>query len=175
MTSPSQINAQIPTTLAAGRYPLVVRSIERQAASVATTIVVSRYSPALFVDTEGRPSIFHMDGRPVTPQAPARRDEQLVMYGTGFGVTRPRVNSGAASPANALSDRLQVFFGNPGYRQAEMIVEWSGLMAGEVGVNQVFIRVPGDRLRGEALPVTLRIGGVNSPSAGPAVPKVAVE
>jgi uncharacterized protein (TIGR03437 family) len=177
LTSPSQINAQIPPNLAAGRYSLVVRSIDRLAASVATNLVVARYAPAVFVDEQGRPAIYHLDGRQVTKDAPATRDERLVLYGTGFGATRPRLAPGAAAPAGqaAITDKAQVFFGNPGYRQAEMIVEWSGLMPGEVGVNQVLLYVPGDRLRGEALPVTVRIGGVNSPSAGPAVPKVAVE
>jgi len=30
-------------------------------------------------------------------------------------------------------------------------------------------------MRGDALPVTVRIGGVNSPTSGPVVPFVAVE
>jgi uncharacterized protein (TIGR03437 family) len=176
LTSPTQINAQLPPTLAAGRYPLIVRSLDRQAASVATQVTVSRFAPAIFLDQQGRPAIYHADGRLVTKEAPARRDERLVMYATGFGATRgPRVIAGEAAPQNAIAERTQVFFGNPGYRQAEMIVEWSGLIPGMIGVNQVNLYVPGDRLRGEALPVTIRIGGVNSPSTGPAVPKVAVE
>ena len=50
MTSPTQINAQIPPELAPGNYPLVVRSVERQASSASQTLTVSKYAPAVFVD-----------------------------------------------------------------------------------------------------------------------------
>src|ERR1019366_7891510 len=39
-TSPTQINAQLPPTLAAGRYPLVVRSLAGQAASSSINLTV---------------------------------------------------------------------------------------------------------------------------------------
>ena len=39
--------------------------------------------------------------------------------------------------------------------------------AGLVGVYQINARVPGFHLKGDALPVTLRIGGVSSPTTGP--------
>jgi hypothetical protein len=44
-----------------------------------------------------------------------------------------------------------------------------------VGLNQINIYVPGDHMRGDALPVTLRIAGIESPKAGPAIPSVALE
>src|SRR5258707_9015228 len=50
LTSDSQINFQVPPTLVAGRYPLVVRSIDRKAASVATTVTISKVAPAIFTD-----------------------------------------------------------------------------------------------------------------------------
>src|SRR5207245_1092206 len=106
------------------------------------------------------------------------RDERLVIYATGLGVTKGgKVTAGAPAPSNplAVTDKVQVFFGNPGYKEAEQIVEWSGLVPGMVGLNQINIRVPGAHIRGDALPVTLRIGGVNSPTIGVAAPKVAVD
>jgi uncharacterized protein (TIGR03437 family) len=74
-----------------------------------------------------------------------------------------------------VTDKVQVFFGNPGYSQAEVIVDWSGLVPGSVGLYQINVRVPGVHMKGDALPVQIRVGGVNSPSTGPAVPYVAVE
>ena len=48
MSTPS--GAQIPTDLAAGNYPLIVRSIDRQASSVQQVVRVARYAPAVFVE-----------------------------------------------------------------------------------------------------------------------------
>jgi uncharacterized protein (TIGR03437 family) len=74
----------------------------------------------------------------------------------------------------AVTDAVQVFFGPQGYSQAPMIVEWSGLVPGLIGVNQINVRVPGVHLKGDTLPVTIKIGGVSSPTTGPAVPTVAL-
>jgi len=55
------------------------------------------------------------------------------------------------------------------------VVEWSGLAAGLIGVYEVHLYVPGDRMRGENLDVTIRVGGVDSPTGGEFDPKIAVE
>jgi len=164
--------------LAAGRYPLVVRSIDRQAASAAVQVTVSRYGPAVFTHPDGQILLYRTDGRPVNRQNPAKRDEPLVLYATGLGVTTGgRVTAGAAAPSSplAVTAKAQLYFGDPRYREAEIIVDWSGLVPGLVGVYQLNIRVPGAHIRGQALPVTLRIGGVSSSTTGPLPAVVAVD
>jgi len=178
MTSPTQINAQIPPELAVGTYPLVVRSVERQAASAPQQLTVSKYAPAVFTDGVGKTLLFHADGRRVDHDSPATRDEHLLMYAAGLGpTTGGPVTSGAPSPADppAVVKGLQVFFGDPRWEQAEIIVDWSGLAPGMVGVYQLNLRIPGFHINGDALPVTLRIGNVNSPTTGPVVPYVSVD
>ncbi|MGH9722171.1 MAG: hypothetical protein ACRD8O_18330, partial [Bryobacteraceae bacterium] len=178
LTSETQINAQIPPELPAGRYPLIIRSLDRLAASQITQLTVSRSAPAVFVNENGYAAIYHADGRPVTKEHPAKRDEQLVLFATGLGATRGgRVTAGAPAPSSplAVTERVQVYFGDIRYREAEVIVDWSGLLPGSVGVNQISLRVPGAHIRGETLPVTLRISGVTSPTTGPAPPRVAVD
>jgi uncharacterized protein (TIGR03437 family) len=59
--------------------------------------------------------------------------------------------------------------------QEEMIVDWSGLVPGYVGLYQINLRVPGFHEKGPDLRVVLRIGGVESPLTGPLVPTVPVE
>ena len=178
MTSAGQINAQIPPEFAAGRYTVMVRSADRKLASGTQQINVTRYAPAVFVDPETRQAaIFHRDGQPVTKNRPAGRDDRLVMYAVGLGVTKGgRVTAGNAAPLDplAVTDAVKVFFGNPALREAEMVVEWSGLVPGLVGVYQLNLYVPWYRMQGDALPVTIRIGGVDSQKEGPAVPTVAV-
>ncbi len=178
LSSSGQINAQIPPSLPAGRYSLVVRSIDKQAASFTTTVAVSKYAPAVFVGENGQPAILHQDGSPVTKDSPAKRDERLVLYATGLGPTKGgKVVAGQPAPSNpvAVTDKVQVYFGDPRIKQSEIIVEWSGLAPGYIGLNQINLRVPGDHVKGDALPVTIRVGGVNSPTTGPAVPKVAAQ
>ena len=178
LVSANQINAQLPLGLAAGRYPLVVRSLTKQASSVSqASITVAKYAPAVFV-SGSQAAIVHKDGGYVTKSRPANRDEPLVLYATGLGATHGgAVTAGAPAPASplALTDPVQVFFGNPGYSQAGIIVDYSGLVPGFVGLNQINLRVPGNHLKGDALPITIKIGGVSSPSTGPVVPTVAVQ
>ena len=176
-TSSGQINAQIPNTLAAGRYPLVVRSVSGQAASSSVTITVSKYAPAIFVDSNGT-AIFHSDGSRVDQSHPGHRDEKLTIYATGLGTTTGgRVTPGAPSPASplAVTAPINLYFGNPLIKEAGIIVNWSGLLPGSVGVYQINCTIPGAHINGDSLPITLKIGGVSSPVTGVNVPFVAVQ
>jgi uncharacterized protein (TIGR03437 family) len=176
-TSPTQVNAQLPFTLAAGRYPLVVRSIANQAASASVNVTVSRYAPAIFFDAQG-PAILHQDGTRVNKDHPASRDEPLTIYATGLGTTTGgKVATGVPSPSSplAVTAPVQVFFGNPTISDAGVIVDWSGLAPGMIGVYQISCRIPGTHLKGDALPVTVRIGGVSNPTSGPTAAVVYVD
>jgi len=175
-TSATQINAQVPVTLAAGNYPLVVRNITNQEASNSITVAVSKYAPAIFVDSQGA-AIFHKDGSRVTQDNPAVRDEELTLYATGLGPTiGGRVVTGQGSPASplAVTGPIALYFGDPTRNDTGVIVDWSGLAPGEIGMYQINGRVPGRHFSGDNLPVTLRVGGVNSPTTGANVPLVFV-
>jgi uncharacterized protein (TIGR03437 family) len=176
-TSPSQINAQLPPTLAAGRYPLVVRSLTGQAASSSVNVTVSKYAPAVFVDGQGA-ALYHADGTRVNQDHPGKRDEKLTLYATGLGVTTGgRVTVGTPAPASplAVTAPVSLYFGNPLIKEAAIIVDWSGLLPGYIGVYQINCRIPGAHLNGDALPITLKIGGVSSPTTGNNVPLVWVQ
>jgi uncharacterized protein (TIGR03437 family) len=175
-SSAGQINAQVPTTLAAGNYPVVIRSIANNVASSSATVAVAKYAPAVFVDADG-PAIFHANGQRVDQSHPAVRDEELTIYATGLGVTTGgRVTTGIPSPSSplAVTSPVQVFFGNPTISDSGVIVDWSGLVPGSIGLYQINGRVPGTHLSGNALPVTVRIGGISSPVTGPNVAVVYV-
>ncbi|MBI4875042.1 MAG: hypothetical protein HY822_10465 [Acidobacteria bacterium] len=178
MTSPQQINAQIPPELAAGRFAMVVRSIDRKAAAQTTQVTLTKYAPAVFVDPETKQAaIYHEDGRLVGKSAPANRDQRLAIYATGLGATKgARIVSGTPTPAAppAVTEPVLVFFGDPKVRESQMSVEWSGLVPGSVGIYQINVYVPWYRLKGEQ-PVTIRVGGVDSPSNTPVRPTVSLE
>jgi len=179
LTSAGQINAEIPPTMAAGRYPLVVRSISKKAASPSQTIMIAKYAPAIFTNPSSHMAyVFHADGRPVTKDNKAERDEPLVMYAIGLGATHGgTVTAGKPSPTSPLAttDPIELYFGDPSYKQAAIIVDFSGLAPGLIGLYQINLRVPGFHMKGDNLPVTLKIGGIASQSTGPAIPVIAVD
>jgi uncharacterized protein (TIGR03437 family) len=178
MTSAGQINAQVPMDVAVGRYPLVVRNIANKAASLPSTVAVAKYAPAVLVDpATSQISVFDEDGQPITKDNPAKRDRPLRMLATGLGPTKPVVPGGIGAPSSplAVNDAIKVYFGDPRINGAEIIVDSSNLLPGYVGVYELMLRVPGNHLRGSALPVTIHIGSVTSPTTGPLAPVIAVD
>jgi len=155
----------------------VVRSIANQAASAPQQVTISKYAPAVLVDPTGQILLFHADGSYVSKNNPANRDEPLVMYAVGLGATTGgSAFAGTPSPTSplALSPTAAVYFGNPSWVQAAIIVDFAGLAPGLIGIYQLNLRVPGFHISGDSLLVTITAGGVSSPSVGPVVPQVSV-
>ena len=67
--------------------------------------------------------------------------------------TGGKVTGGNPSPSSplALTGTVEVFFGDPTWSQAGIIVDWSGLAPGFVGLYQLNLRVPGTHIKGDAL------------------------
>src|SRR5439155_22437573 len=98
---------------------------------------------------------------------PGRKADFVSLYCTGLGNVRNRRNSGAASPSNPLADTLTTPIVTVGNVPAS--VSFSGLAPGFVGLYQVNIKIPDNAPSGDAVPVSLSIGGVNSNTATIAV------
>lgn len=177
-TSAGQVNAQIPPTMAAGRYSVVVRTLGQGAASAPFTMTVVKYAPAVFSDPKtGQALVYDSKGRLVTKSNPISRDEHFTMYAAGLGATTGgKLVAGHPAPSSplAVTGPVRVFFGTPSWTQAEMIVDWSGLAPGFIGLYQINGTVPGDRIHGDGLPVSVSVGGVSSPSTGTGVPFTSV-
>lgn len=168
-TSPTQINAQLPPELATGRVTLAVRSPSRGVVSAGVQVSINSAAPGVFfIDQDGRKTavLLHADSfRLVTRSDPASRDEDLVLYATGLGAVSPPVPSGEAARGSPLSLATQPVSVTIGGR--EVIVTFAGLAPGYVGLYQINVRVPGDRARGEDLPVVVTAGGASSATTDP--------
>ncbi|HEU0122698.1 MAG TPA: hypothetical protein VFQ91_19355 [Bryobacteraceae bacterium] len=189
LTSAGQINAQVPPELATGRYSMVVRSIDKRLSSQAVQVTVAKYAPAVLTDPQTqRALVFRPNGEAVGGQRWAKRDEPLVLYAVGLGNPKGgvRLTAGTPAPSDKLAetDDLQLYFKKVVteadktrgfWTEEEMIVDWSGLVPGYVGLYQVNFRVPGAHRNGENLQVVLKIGGVMSSLTGPVVPLINVE
>jgi len=164
ITSPTQIDAQLPPDLGTGRVTLTVRSTRLGQASTGVPIQLSATSPSLFaIDLNGqqRAVLFHAaDGALVTPDYPADRDEYLILYATGLGPASPAVPAGELTPADPVSPTTQTVGVTIGGHPYPVI--WSGLAPGFVGVYQINIYVPGSRVQGDDLPVVVTAGGMSS-------------
>jgi uncharacterized protein (TIGR03437 family) len=164
-TSPTQINAQMPTELAAGRITVSVRSPGTGQVSSGIAVTTLAAAPGIFTVNGTQAALFHAeDFSLVTPSNPGKRDTDLILFVTGLGATAPRVASGAAASDNPLSlasQKASVTIGG-----SPMIVTYAGLAPGFVGLYQINIRVPGDRVQGDNLPVVVTAGTASSPTSG---------
>jgi uncharacterized protein (TIGR03437 family) len=163
-TSPTQINAQLPPGLAAGKVTLAVQSANLGLVSSGVQVQVNTVAPGLFaVNSNGTnlAELFHSkDYSLVTLSNPATRDEVLILYATGLGAVSPVVPAGAAGSGNPLSVTTEPITAFVGGHQYD--VQFAGLAPGFVGAYQINILVPGDRLNGDNLPVVINAGNVSS-------------
>jgi adhesin/invasin len=107
---------------------------------------------------------------PVTPgvrSGPAARGGVVSIYATGLGATEPPVASGQLSPGGPLAIVTATPTVQIGGQNAA--VSFAGLAPGFVGVYQVNAEVPGGISPGDAVPVVMIQGGVESNTATIAV------
>jgi uncharacterized protein (TIGR03437 family) len=164
-TSPTEIDAQLPTEFGTGRVTLTVRSTTLGASSGSVQIALDKTGPGVFSVDGGSGSqvaaIIHgADFALVTPDYPAERDETIILYTTGLGSVDPSVASGQQAgwnPFSATTETVQVSIGGTPYP-----VLWSGLSPYMVGIYQINLYVPGDRATGDGLPVVVTAGGISS-------------
>jgi uncharacterized protein (TIGR03437 family) len=124
-------------------------------------------------DGQPRAAIFHtVDGTLVVPAYPADRDEIVVLYATGLGPTDPVVPTGLASTEDPLSSTTVPVSVTVGDREYPVL--WAGLVPGNVGVYQILLYVPGDRDRGDDLPVIVTAGGTSNTAGNSSPPLTSI-
>jgi uncharacterized protein (TIGR03437 family) len=139
--SPTEIRAQVLSTLADGQHDLRVRWEGNP--EVTGKFTVSRNSPGLFSrDDEPVALATHEDGSQITPNSPAKRGEMITLYGTGFGPYERTVIDGflnTLATGNALVDRLEVYTG-----ERLILPDFSGAAPSAVGLAVTRFRIPDD-------------------------------
>lgn len=164
--SPSQLNAQVPTTGRTGPVSVVV-SNGTHGVSDFGMINIQRASPGVFTFSPGGGKypaalVVRVDGQveylgPASlfggalPTRPARAGETIVLYATGLGPTNPAVPAGVAfSGAAKTIDPVSVVIGG-----VKATVAFSGLVS--PGLYQVNVVVPNSLDRES--PLMLEVGG----------------
>ena len=180
--SPTQINVQISSSLAAGAQPVAItfNGQTNDTSNDAANINVKPLAggilapPSFAVGGKQYVGATHANGTfvsngkiPGIAAAPAHPGETLLFYGTGFGPVTPNnvVFAGAiASSAARVNASVQFKIGGTTAR-----VPFAGLIAGLVGVYQFNVVVPSDAptgdltvevsVNGDTLPQTLYLPG----------------
>lgn len=158
--SPEEIIAQLPSTVPPGEHKLTVR--QQNQPPVTVDFTVAPYAPGLFTQPEQElpyAEIYHADGRPVTPEDPAKPGLTLLLTGTGFGPTNPVWLDGFAtpeSPALPLRDAVELLVeGEP------HPILWAGAQPNRVGRNMIrFVLgpvLPNPETEGHNLKVRVRV------------------
>ena len=156
--SPTQLNVQVPDTTS-GTSVAIQASSPGGSANYSANI--QTLAPALFLfDAANRryAAAQHADYSTVGPvglypgSAPARPDETIILYGTGFGPTTPSLPAGyvVTQPSPLLGQATARIGG------LDAAVAWAGMI--QAGVYQFNVTIPAGVPDGDAV-LLIQIGG----------------
>ena len=170
--SGTQVNVQVPSGLAAGTQPLVVKTASGSTAAYNLTIGTAPgiYAPAI-LNIGGKQyagALLANSSTWVLPTGavsgltsqPASPGQTITLYGVGFGGVTPTVPAGqlvGASELTSLTQPVQILFGN-----TPATISYQGLAPGLVGLYQFNVVVPDVPAAG-AVPLTFMQGGFTLP------------
>lgn len=160
-----QVSAIVPYGVS-GRNTTAVQVEYKGTKSNTVNVPVAAAAPALFT-LDGRQAVaLLVSGAVNGPTAPVERGGILVLYATGEGDAALRPADGAVANYNTLAEyprpnqEVKVFAGG---KQAA--VQYAGAAPGLVaGVMQVNVQLDAATPAGDAVPITLQVGGAMSPS-----------
>jgi uncharacterized protein (TIGR03437 family) len=174
--SPQQINFQIPWELA-GAAEVAVTVVVNGISSAPASLRLGQFSPAIFTVNEVRQGAILISNSDVLAAPagsvsgratrPARRGEYVTIFSTGLGPVMNTPPSGSAAPIAPLAKVLNepaVTIDN-----ISAVITFAGLAPSYVGLYQVDVIVPENARAGDAIPVTLIVGGTVSNTATIAV------
>jgi uncharacterized protein (TIGR03437 family) len=165
--SGGQVNAQIPSNIAAGPQTITVQT--NNGTSAAYPITVNAAQPGMLAPSSfvigGKQYVaaLHADGAFVLPvgaiagvvSRPAQPGETILLYGIGFGSVTPTINAGQiAGVANQLALPLTISFAGAGAS-----ISYGGLAPGFVGLYQFNVVVP-NVSDSDLTPLGFSLGGV---------------
>jgi uncharacterized protein (TIGR03437 family) len=166
----SQINAQVPWDLVTPGSTTTVNVVVNNngATSAPTPVTIGPFSPGIFASGTQAVAVNYPDGTLAWPAGsvagltthPAPQGSTIILYATGLGAVNQTVTDGAipSSLATTTTTPVVMIGGVPA------VVGFSGLAPQFVGVNQLNIQIPAGAPSGNAVPITIQIGTITSPS-----------
>ncbi len=154
LSSPFQLNGQVPADLAPGSYSVTVKSAF---GSATQSVSVSQDAPGIFVvSTETTAAgnrtvgaVINQSGTLNDLGTPANRGDVLTVYCTGLGAVQPQGSLFVTvSPVTAILNSV------------ELPVAYSGYTPGFIGLYQVNVPIPAGTSPGTSLSLTIEAGAV---------------
>lgn len=112
-------------------------------APVSGTFTVSRDAPGIFIEANAQniplAAALHQDGTPITLASPARRNEIVSLYGTGFGPYSQQISDGFPAPMSPLLPVIDPVTVNAG--SVSLPDTWAGAAPGIAGVAIVQFQI----------------------------------
>jgi uncharacterized protein (TIGR03437 family) len=173
---PTQINAQLPQFSGTGPIGVTVilnpGTMDAVKSSIGTFNSLATYAPAFFqipnsttiAAEEAQTGKIVASPTLVPGAAPAKPGDIVSLFGTGFGDTNPAFTQGQLATGQApITQQITVQIG--GVTLASSDVLYAGLSPGSIsGLYQFNVRIPSSTPTGD-VPVTITIGGVETPTA----------
>ncbi|MCU1328623.1 MAG: hypothetical protein JWN34_3993 [Bryobacterales bacterium] len=161
--SPGQANVQIPWELA-GQAQAQMTATVNGTSSAARSFVIAPFAPGIFtVDQSGTGQgtvLVSATAQLASAATPATRGNYVSIYCTGLGAVSNRPASGAPAasvPLSFSSSQPTVTIGG-----SAATVSYSGLAPTLVGLYQINALVPTGITAGNNVPLSIRIGGIDS-------------
>jgi uncharacterized protein (TIGR03437 family) len=160
-----QVNAIVPYEVAQSQTASVVLVYQGNA-SAPSQIAISAVKPGIFTGNSsgsGQGAIVNQDHSVNGPAHPAPRGQYVTIYATGEGVTTPpgvdgRVSDAAGTPLPKVAASCSATVGGQ-----TAAVSYCGEAPGfTAGFLQMNVLVPESVAPGNAVPVTITVGGVTS-------------
>jgi uncharacterized protein (TIGR03437 family) len=158
-SSATQINFQVPSSLAGGASNLVVTG--PGGASAAFSVTVTTAAPGIYQYGVNRAVAQNQDGALNASNTPAGSGSTITVYLTGIGAVNNPVTDGTAASSSPLSSATASFSATIGASAAT--VQFLGLSPGFAGLAQANIVVP--NLPSGDYPLVMTVGGFIGASA----------
>ncbi len=164
--SSGQVNVQIPWELS-GRSQVTLTVTVNDQTSAPQTVDLVAYAPTIFTTNAqgaGQGAILDVSGRLVDSFNPATAGSTVVViYCTGLGAVSNPPPSGSAATSMPLSATVITPTVSIGGKPARVL--FAGAVPGLVGEYQVNALTPAGSATGNAVPVTISVGGFTSNAA----------
>jgi uncharacterized protein (TIGR03437 family) len=149
----NQANVLVPDDPTIGQVE--VQLTNAMGTSNAISANKAQFSPAFFTVSSTNAAALHADGVSIGPVAPAYRGETIMLFGTGFGLTKPPVPTGRiVRQAEPLANQVTVTIGG----QPAHVTFAALTIAGE---DQINVTIP-DQLQDGNQALVASIGGAHT-------------
>jgi uncharacterized protein (TIGR03437 family) len=158
-----QVNLLVPWELEGQSSAKVKVSFDLDLYSNVVTVPLANYAPAFFVSCGAACALDYPGYNLISTSNPAKRGQIIQLFANGLGPVTNPPGDGVAATASPLSQTPTTPIIMIGGAQAN--VSFSGLAPGYPALYQINVTVPQGAQTGNAVPISIQIGGATSPAA----------